>query len=84
MTRSGDQQTSRWSDSKLIPQCSPPRQIRAAHQRSRQPTVAFKVSSFGAAVTETILIGSDIYKISRVIAVPRQTVRDISTSLLDN
>ena len=49
-----------------------------------QPTVAFKVSSFGAAVTETILIGSDIYKISRVIAVPRQTVRDISTSLLDN
>ena len=49
-----------------------------------QPTVAFKVSSIEAAVTETILIGSDIYKISRVIAVPRQTVRDISTSLLDN
>ena len=75
VTRSDDHQTSPESDSKLILKCWPPPaspEVTESLPALSQPTVAFKVSSIGAAETETILIGSDIYKISRVTSVPRE------------
>ena len=92
-TRSGDHQTSPESDSKLILKCSPPSaspdpssspEVTESLPALSQPTVAFKVSSIGAAVTETILIGSDIYKISRVTSVPRETGGGTLTAVRDN
>ena len=93
MTRSAGHQTSPESDSKLILKCSPPSaspdpssspEVTESLPALSQPTVAFKVSSIGAAETETILIGSDIYKISRVTSVPRETGGGTLTAVRDN
>ena len=92
-TRSGDHLTSPECDSKLILKCSPPSaspdpssssEVTESLPALSQPTVAFKVSSIGAAETETILIGSDIYKISRVTSVPRETGGGTLAAVRDN